>query len=140
MDGTFWQNTFDVYVADKHGLEQYIAQQAALVPGLGNQELREFGRRIVQATRWSPAQFRSAPAALRAGMVQGLAPSRLAGAAQRRRTPGPQTAARHYVSGYQMRERFLELGNQTPLPKLIPIGHLLVMASLVVLGAARRSR
>jgi len=21
MDGTFWQNTFDVYVADKHGLE-----------------------------------------------------------------------------------------------------------------------
>jgi cobaltochelatase CobN len=136
MDGTFWQNSIDVYVADKRGLEiekffqkenphayqfilsrmievdrqgsykfsaqdraalvekyvrsvntngvscsantcgnervhQYIAQQAALIPGLGAQELRAFGQRIARATRWSPSDFRSAPAALRAGMVQG---------------------------------------------------------------------
>jgi len=31
MDGTFWQNTFDAYVADKHGLklEQFFQKENA---------------------------------------------------------------------------------------------------------------
>lgn len=118
-------------------VNQYIAQQAALIPGLGNQELREFGRRIAQATRWSPSEFRSAPAALRAGMIQGLPPSRQAGPTPRPATPAPRTAARRYVNGYQAQERVLELTSQTPLPKMIPLAYLLVVASLIALGAAR---
>jgi hypothetical protein len=51
--------------------------------------------------------------------------------------PAPQTAARHSVSGYQMRERVLELGGQTLLPQMIPLGYQLVIASLIALGAAR---
>ena len=122
MDGTFWQNSYDVYVADKNGLEmdkffeqanpharqimmarmlevdrqgsykfsaeqraelirryvqtvakigatcsantcgnlklhQYIAEQAALVPGLGTAELAAFGRNMAKATGWKPAAF-----------------------------------------------------------------------------------
>jgi hypothetical protein len=111
--------------------------QAALVPGLGNQELRDFGRRLARATRWSPAAFSAAPAALRAGMIQGLPPAHAAGAAPRPATFAPRPAARHYVSGYQMRERVLQLGGQTPLPKLIPLGYLLAIASLIAFGAVR---
>jgi hypothetical protein len=36
-----------------------------------------------------------------------------------------------------MQERVLGLGSQTPLPKLIPLGYLLVIASLIAFGAAR---
>jgi hypothetical protein len=36
-----------------------------------------------------------------------------------------------------MQERVLNLTGQTPLPKMIPLGHLLVIASLIALGAAR---
>lgn len=115
VDGTFWQNTFDVYVADKHGLDlegfferenpharqgilarllevdrqgsytfsdddrhrltadyvrsvarhgvacsanicgnarlqQFVSASAALVPGLGNLEIRQFARRVSRAT------------------------------------------------------------------------------------------
>ena len=146
MDGTFWQNSYDVYVADKNGLEmdkffeqanphaqqvmmarmlevdrqgsykfsteqraelirryvqmvakigatcsantcgnlklhQYIAEQAALVPGLGTTELAAFGRNMAKATGWKAAAFAqrrrrpSAPAFKKA--CRGLASRRL---------------------------------------------------------------
>ena len=155
MDGTFWQNSYDVYVADKDGLEmdkffeqanpharqvmmarmlevdrqgsykfpaeqraelvrryvqtvakigatcsantcgnlklhQYIAEQAALVPGLGTTELAAFGRNMAKATGWKAAAFAHAPAAVRAGIQEGLSRPRLS--PPRMRTP--QLAAR----------------------------------------------
>jgi len=68
-------------------------------------------------------------------MIQGLAPSRPAG--PRAGASPPRTATRHFVSGYRMQERVLESGSQTPLPKLIPRGYLLVIALLIALGAGR---
>ncbi len=142
MDGTFWQTSYEVYVADKNGMDmdqffekanpharqfmlarmievdrqgshrfsdkqraelvqryvrnvarlgatcsantcgnlklhQYIATEAAMVPGLGKAELTAFGRNMARATGWAATAFSHAPAALRSGIQQGLARQRL---------------------------------------------------------------
>ncbi len=199
MDGTFWQNSFDVYVADKHGLamekffqkenphayqfllsrmievdrqgsyrfsgkdraaliekyvrsvdvngvscsantcgnervHQYIAQQAATIPGL---ELRTFGQRIARATRWSPADFRSAPAALRAGMRHGLRPAGPAAAMRRSAQVGAQASTRPYVSGYRIREQVMRLGNPAAPRRPLSAGYLAAIAVLIAAGSVR---
>ena len=187
MDGTFWQNSYDVYVADKDGLEmdkffeqanpharqfmlarmlevdrqgsykfsaeqraelirkyvqtvakvgatcsantcgnlklhQYIAAQASLVPGLGSKELAAFGRNIAQATGWKAAAFAHAPAALRAGIQQGMSRPRLS-------PPGIQNAANRrssspplpYVNGFRMAQQvFRSTAGTTGLLPAIP--------------------
>ena len=168
MDGTFWQNSYDVYVADKNGMDmdqffekanpharqfmlarmlevdrqgsyrfsdeqradlvrryvrnvaqlgatcsantcgnlklhQYIATEAAMVPGLGKAELTAFGRNMARATGWAAAVFSNAPAAVRSGVQQGISPARQAAV----RTVAAQAArpALPHVSGYRMSEK-----------------------------------
>jgi cobaltochelatase CobN len=166
MDGTFWQNSYDVYVADKNGLEmdkffeqanpharqimmarmlevdrqgsykfpaeqraelirryvqtvakigatcsantcgnlklhQYIAEQAALVPGLGSTELAAFGRNMAKATGWKAAAFAHAPAAVRAGFQEGMSRPRMENAATRR-SSSPRLP---YVNGFRMAQQ-----------------------------------
>jgi hypothetical protein len=87
-------------------LHQYIAAQASLVPGLGSKELAAFGRNIAQATGWKAAAFAHAPAALRAGIQQGMSRPRLS-------PPGIQNAANRrssspplpYVNGFRMAQQ-----------------------------------
>ena len=181
MDGTFWQNSYDVYVADKNGLEmnkffeqanphaqqvmmarmlevdrqgsykfsaeqraelvrryvqtvakigatcsantcgnmklhQHIAEQAALVPGLGNAELAAFGRNMAKVTGWKPEAFVNAPAALRAGIREGSSQVRLASPrAQGAAAPGPSSPRLPYVNGFRMEQVFHTTGGGTGL-------------------------
>jgi len=206
MDGTFWQNSYDVYVADKNGLEmdkffdqanpharqimmarmlevdrqgsyqfsaeqraelvrryvqavakigatcsantcgnlklnQYVGEQAALVPGLGTTELTAFGRNIAKATGWKAAAFPHAPAALRAGIQEGARRTRLSP------PPTSSTAARHlsvaalpYVSGYRMTQQtFRAIANGAGLPvSFLPIALILLLVGAgIVLEALR---
>jgi hypothetical protein len=84
-------------------LHQYIATEAAMVPGLGKAELTAFGRNMARATGWAATAFSHAPAALRSGIQQGLA-------RQRQTTARPVAAqatrpALPHVSGYRMSEK-----------------------------------
>jgi cobaltochelatase CobN len=192
MSGQFWQNTFDVYVADKHGLgmerffneqnphaqqnvlarllevdrqgsyrfsdadrgrllrqyvrsvvahgagcsantcgnrrlHEHVARQAALVPGLGSQELARFATQLTRATHWSSAQFAAAPPAFRAGLRQVRSP--------RRRATG-------VVSGQVVKEvRRLTLGARGPARIAVNGWIYAALGALVLSGAcAKRLR
>ncbi len=198
MDGVFWQNSYDVYVADKNGLEmdkffekanphaqqammarmlevdrqgsykfstenrnelvrkyvqtvakvgatcsantcgnlklhQYIAAQAALVPGLGSAELSAFGRTMARATGWNAAEFANAPAALRSGIQQGSQVSRS-------RTPPRDSPANRsvssplpFVTGYRMSEQLLHTSARPPGP--LPVSFLPLALIVMMIGA-----
>jgi len=199
MDGTFWQNSYDVYVADKNGLEmnkffeqanphaqqimmarmlevdrqgsykfstekraelirryvqtvakigatcsantcgnlklhQYIAEQAALVPGLGTAELAAFGRNMAKATGWKPAAFGNAPAAVRAGIQEGLSrprltPSRPENAAIRRSSSAPLP----YVNGFRMAQQVFH--TTAASAGLLPVSFVPIMLIVMLVGA-----
>jgi cobaltochelatase CobN len=208
MDGTFWQSSYDVYVADKDGLEmdkffeqanpharqfmlarmlevdrqgsykfsaderaqlirkyvqtvakvgatcsantcgnlklhQYIAAQATLVPGLGNKELAAFGRDIAKATGWKAAAFAHAPAALRAGIRQGmsrprLSPPRIQNASTRRSSSPPLP----YVNGFRMAQQVFGTspGSAAGLPvRLVPMALILLLVGAGVMLEALRA-
>ena len=206
MDGTFWQNSYDVYVADKNGLEmnkffeqanphaqqimmarmlevdrqgsykfsteqraeltrryvqtvarigatcsantcgnlklhQYIAEQAALVPGLGTAELAAFGRNMAKATGWKAAAFGNAPAALRAGIREGLSQTRLApprGDNAARRSYSPPLP---YVNGFRMAQQVIRItgGGTGLLPvSFVPIALILMLVGTGILLEALR--
>jgi cobaltochelatase CobN len=172
MDGSFWQNSYDVYVADRYGLgidkflndsnphakqtmlarmlevdrqgsykfpaeqraelvreyvrsvgklgascsantcgnlklHQYIAAQAGLVPGLGNEDMEAFGRQMARATGWKAAAFARAPAAFRAGIHAGLpkATSSASSNSTARRLSSPSLP---YVRGYRMVQQVVQ--------------------------------
>jgi cobaltochelatase CobN len=199
MDGTFWQNSYDVYVADKNGLgmdkffeqanphaqqmmmarmlevdrqgsykfpeeqraeltrryvqtvarigatcsantcgnlklHQYIAEQAALVPGLGTAELAAFGRNMAKATRWKAAAFANAPAALRAGIQEGLSQTRLAPprgeSAATRRSPSPPLP---YVNGFRMAQQVIRITGGSA--SLLPVSFVPIMLIVMLVGA-----
>ena len=209
MDGAFWQNSYDVYVADKHGLDmeqffdranpharqvmlarmlevdrqgsyrfsaeqraqlvqqyvqtvarvgaacsantcgnlklhQYVAEQAAMVPGLGNAELAAFGRNIAKATGWKASAFLQAPAAVRAGVREAaarprLAPPRAQDSALHR---APLSPALPFVNGFRMIQQVFRTGAGRPslLPvSLLPITFLLLMVGAGVLLEALRT-
>lgn len=208
VDGTFWQNSYDVYVADKNGmgmdkffeqanpharqtmtarmlevdrqgsykfpaeqraelirqyvqtvakagatcsantcgnlkLHQYIAGQASLVPGLGTAELAAFGRNMAKATGWKATAFAHAPAALRAGIQEGLSMSRPSpphgkSASARGASPSPHP----YVSGFRMTEKVLHTtgGSADFLPvSFLPIALILLLIGTGVLLEALRA-
>ena len=202
VDESVWQETYDVYVADKNGLEigkffdeanpharqrllarllevdrqgihriaqderaklvgeyvtsvnahgvdcsantcgnlklnQHVAAAAALVPGLGNVDLRRFGEVVAKATGWSARQFQNAPASLRAGMS--------AAQALRFRPPSnasrPSAAAsrRPFVSGFRMEQKVWQLGTAQPAPSRLPVLTLVILA-FVLAGMIREAR
>lgn len=175
MDGTFWQNTYDVYVADKHGMEldkffdkenpyarqnvlarllevdrqgaykfndadraklvteyvrsvnksgaacsanicgnkrvqEYVASVAPLVSGLGNLELRQFGKTLATATRWNVSEFANAPKEFKEGVKEAAKPQPSAQPPQLR--PAPPPPAPPVVSGNVMKEKIIKLGQQ----------------------------
>ena len=198
MDGTFWQNSYDVYVADKNGLEmdkffeqanpharqvmmarmlevdrqgsykfsaeertelirryvqtvakigatcsantcgnlklhQYIAEQAALVPGLGTAELTAFGRNMARATGWKAAAFAHAPAAVRAGVQEGLSRPRLSpprneNAAARRSSSPPLP----YVNGFRMAQQVFR--TTAGSAGLLPVSFLPIALIVLLIG------
>ena len=198
MDGTFWQNSYDVYVADKNGLEmdkffeqanpharqvmmarmlevdrqgsykfpaeqraelvrryvqtvakigatcsantcgnlklhQYIADQAALVPGLGSTELAAFGRNMAKATGWKAAAFARAPAAVRAGVQEGMsrprfAPPRMENAATRRSSSPPLP----YVNGFRMAQQIFRTTASSA--GLLPVSFLPIALIVLLVG------
>ena len=208
MDGTFWQNSYDVYVADKNGLEmdkffeqanphaqqimmarmlevdrqgsykfsaeqraelirryvqtvakigatcsantcgnlklhQYIAEQAALVPGLGTAELAAFGRNMAKATGWKPAAFGNAPAALRAGIQEGLSQTRLSPPrAENTATRRPSSPPLPYVNGFRMAQQVFHItaGGAGLLPvSFVPIALILMLVGTGILLEALRA-
>jgi len=211
MDGSFWQNTYDVYVADKHGLEldafferenphakqgllarllevdrqgsyrfsdaertqlvsryvrsvvahgaacaanicgnerlqRHVAETAALVPGLGPAELRQFGEQLGRATRWVPSRFTGAPAAVREGLAAGrmIRPTSTAGRPSPPPAPPPvPTDVPPRVEGFALQERIIDLSRRAPSPPpAIAWVWLLVLGGLIAAGAgweARRS-
>ena len=209
MDGAFWQNSYDVYVADKDGLEmdkffdqanpharqvmlarmlevdrqgsykfsgeqraqlvqryvqtvaklgatcsantcgnlklhQYVAEQAAVIPGLGNAELAAFGRNIAKATGWKASAFLQAPAAVRAGVREAMVrptftPTRFQSSSPRRTSSSP---AIPWVNGFRMTQQVLQTGAQRPsmLPvSFFPITFILLMVGAGVLLEALRT-
>jgi cobaltochelatase CobN len=202
MDGTFWQNSYDVYVADKDGLEmdkffdqanpharqvmmarmlevdrqgsykfsaeqrdelirryvqavakigatcsantcgnlklnQYVAEQAALVPGLGTAELAAFGRNMARATGWNAAAFAHAPLAVRAGVQSGVP--------RARSSPPPALGPSlplPYVNGYRMSQQVFHTtaGSAGLLPvSLLPIALILLLVGAGFLREALRT-
>ena len=196
MDGTFWQNSYDVLVKDKYGLNmqeffeknnphaqqwilsrmievdrqgsykfseedranlvrkyvqsvnrngvtcsantcgnlkvhQYIAGQAALISGLGQMDLQQFGKTLAHATQWNAKDFRNAPAAVRAG-VSAAAPPRAA-ATQLRPAPAARPGP-PVVSGYRMEQQVIRPLGQAPQA---PAGAtpLAGVISIIMLGA-----
>jgi cobaltochelatase CobN len=198
VDESVWQQTYDVYVADKNGLElgkffdeanpharqrllarllevdrqgihrfdseeratlvgeyvtsvnthgvdcspntcgniklnQQIAVAAALVPGLGDVELRRFGRVVAKATGWSPRQFQNAPAPLRAGMsdARGLRPRPPSSALR----PPSGASRRSLVSGFRMEQKIWHLGQgkpaSSPTPLLAAVILMFVLAGMI---------
>ena len=208
MDGTFWQNSYDVYVADKNGLEmdkffdqanpharqfmmarmlevdrqgsykfseqqraelirryvqtvakvgatcsantcgnlklhQYIAEQAALVPGLGTTELAAFGRNMAKATGWKAAAFAHAPAAIRAGIQEGMSRPRFSLPRIENATArGSSSPPRPYVNGFRMAEKVFHTtaGSAGLLPvSFLPIALILLLVGTGVLLEALRT-
>jgi len=200
MDGTFWQNSYDVYVADKDGLDmeqffiqanpharqvmlarmlevdrqgsyrfapeqraelvrryvqtvaqigatcsantcgnlklhQYVAEQAALVPGLGNAELAAFGRNVAKATGWKAGAFLQAPAAVRAGVRDAAANRRPASPRAENATirRPPSAPALPFVNGFRMTQQILQTA--AGRPGLLPVSFLTIAFVLVLVGA-----
>jgi cobaltochelatase CobN len=176
MDGSFWQNSYDVLLKDKHGLgmeeffeknnphaqqwilsrmlevdrqgsyrfsdedraelvrryvksvnrhgvtcsantcgnvkvHQFVAAQAPLVSGLGNLEMRQFGQALSRATRWTTAQFRSAPAAMQAGLRAGARPRGGDPAPAPRPLVQQPAPSPPNVTGYRMQENVMRTLN-----------------------------
>lgn len=200
MNGTFWQNSFDVFVRDKYGLDmqqffeksnphaeqwilsrmlevdrqgsykfsiedramlmrkyvqsvnrygvtcfantcgnlrvhQFVAAQAALVSGLGSQELHECGEKLAHATGWKPKGFRGAPSSFLTGVARPNAnlTKRVA------YNSPPKPATTHHVSGYRLREQ--TLGTSSASLNAVTSGGIIAVA--VLLGALyefRRSK
>ena len=116
-------------------MHQYIAEQAALVPGLGTTEQAAFGRNMAKPTGWKAAAFAHAPAAVRVGVQEGmsrprLAPPRMENAAARR----PSSPPLPYVHGFRMAQQVFRTtaGSAGLLPvSFIPIA---LIVLLVVTG------
>jgi hypothetical protein len=115
-------------------LHQYIAEQAALVPGLGTAELAAFGRNMAKATRWKAAAFANAPAALRAGIQEGLSQTRLAPprgeSAATRRSPSPPLP---YVNGFRMAQQVIRITGGSA--SLLPVSFVPIMLIVMLVGA-----
>ncbi len=205
MEGSFWQNTFDVYVADKHGMElekffekenpharqnqlarmlevdrqgsykfnerdkatlvreyvksvakngvacsantcgnqklqQHVAASAALVSGLGDMELKQFGQVLAKATRWAPNVMAAAPAAVREGMkeAQKAAPRPPAPVL---RPLAPRPASKPDVTGFAIKETVMKLAKESAGDGLpVEWGWLLVLAVLLTIGAGFEAR
>jgi cobaltochelatase CobN len=198
VDGTFWQNSYDVLVADKYGLgmdqffqdknpyaqqsilarmievdrqgsykfsdadretlvrkyvesvarngvncisntcvnqkvQQYIAEQAGLIEGLGQQVMQRYGQQLARATGWNARDFPAAPTAVTAGM-------RAAAAAQA--PPPPPTPAAAPVppdvSGFKLEERVTQLAN--PASAELSVWPFVGMALAILYGILRERR
>jgi cobaltochelatase CobN len=198
VSGTFWQTSFDVFVADKYGLEmdrffktanpyaqqsilarmlevdrqgsyrfsdadratlvqkyvesvsqfgvsctantcgnlkvhQYIGTEAALHPGLGQQQLRQFGLRVARATGWTAEDFAAAAPAMRAG-VQAAAPPPPPIPAP----ASPQTS--NDVTGFKIEETIRRLAAPvaTPVSPWVFVVFVLTMAFGMLMESRRR--
>jgi cobaltochelatase CobN len=208
VDGQLWQKSYDVYVADKHGLDmdaffekanpyvrqwqlsrllevdrqgsyqftaaergvlmekyvrsviahgaacssntcgnvrlhQFIATQAPLITGLGEQEMRAFAAQMGKATRWNPAQFSGAPMVFRQGLADGVRQSvRIpppAGAPSRQRprstqTPPPAPPSLPTVTGAAMSEQVIPLTQRANGSSSRDVMPLLAVALLIGSG------
>jgi cobalamin biosynthesis Mg chelatase CobN len=114
-------------------LHQYIAEQAALVPGLGTAELTAFGRNMARATGWKAAAFAHAPAAVRAGVQEGLSRPRLSpprneNAAARRSSSPPLP----YVNGFRMAQQVFR--TTAGSAGLLPVSFLPIALIVLLIG------
>lgn len=208
VDGQLWQNSYDVYVADKHGLDmdaffekanpyvrqwqlsrflevdrqgsyqftdaergvlmekyvrsviahgaacssntcgnvrlhEFIATQAPLISGLGEQEMRAFAAQMGKSTRWNPAQFSNAPAAFREGLAEGIrqsvripqpGPTPARAPRQTPVTPPAAPPALPTVTGNVMSEQVIRLAQQAAGTSPRGLTPLLAMAMLIGAG------
>lgn len=202
MDGSFWQTTFDTYVADKNGLElekffekenpharqnqlarmlevdrqgsyrfsdadrstllreyvrsvakhgiacsantcgnqklqQFVGEMAPLVSGLGKLDLRQFGKVVGKATRWSPQVFAKSSPELREAVRQASRPAMQSPPPPPRPAPPPS----NNVTGFAMKEKIIELARTQPA-RALPIawGWLGVLLALTAAGAVWENR
>ncbi len=202
MSGTFWQNTYDVFVADKHGLEldqffnrenpfaqqsiaarllevdrqgsyrfsdeqranlvrmyvesvarhgiscsantcgnlqvnQYVAAQAPLVEGLGNERLERFGRRVARATGWTVRDFAAASAALKQGIREASRPGLDAPVPSSASAPPPPPPD---VSGFKIEEKIASVARATtPIEPWPYVAIALLVAAGVLLESRKRA-
>jgi cobaltochelatase CobN len=205
VDGTFWQNSYDVLVADKHGLgldeffkrtnphaqqsilarmlevdrqgsyafsdedrsnlvrmyvesvarfgvscsantcgnlevHRYVGQQSGLVPGLGQQQLQQFGERLAHATGWSAKEFSAAPAAMTSGIRAANARQAAAAAAAAAPPPPapPPAPASPEVSGFKLEERITQMADAVPVSPWPFLAIALAVAAGVLREVRRR--
>lgn len=121
-------------------LHQFIGEQAASIPGLGQAELAEFGRRLGAATRWSASNFRASPTALTRGLRAGAAERPIARPpAARSTTQLPPSPTPPTIRGRVLEEKRRSLlpGNATSSTRT-SMAIWAVAAALLAAGGVRR--
>ena len=120
-------------------VHEYIAANADLVPGLGDQTLRQFARRLGQATQWASRSFTSAPRVFRQGLSDSAKPL-----ARRAVAPSPaqpaKVPAKPNIEGFRMEESVMNL--QSPAYESAPVlsfAWLAAMLLFLLLGAAHEA-
>ena len=90
-------------------VQEYVASVAPLVSGLGNAELRQFGKTLAVATRWNVNEFATAPQEFREGVKEAAKPREEV--TERRPTPArpPVPPPPPMVSGNVMKEKIIKL-------------------------------